>query len=171
MGGKALGSNLGTETCFVTGVLADITSDAPENILPALNLALAGAGTVNDWVNLGDYLVRIVRHFQHDWRPIQTFARDIVAPWKTEGIGALVRWYRTATEAGRRVRCVFEDNELYRGQIRELQLRNLDDKVLGEAYRPGSIVVEPVAGHCDLLEPERVIRHLSELVADLRITP
>ncbi len=164
----SLGSNLGLDTCFVTGVLGDVASSAAEVVLPALNSALSRAGTVNDWLNLSDYLVRILGNFRDDWRPIQRFAQDIVAPWREPGIAAFVRWYRTATEAGRRVRAVFEDNELYRAQVRELQLRNLDERVLGESYRPGSIVVEPVAGHFDLLAAELVTRQLEALVADLR---
>lgn len=164
----ALGSNLGLETCFVTGVLSGVSSAAPEVVLPALNAALSGASTVSDWLSLADYLVRILGNFQDDFRPIQAFARDIVAPWEAEGVGALVRWYRAATAAGRRVRCVFEDNEMYRSQVRELHLRNLDEGVLGAGYQAGSIVVEPVAGHFDLLRPELIVRHLDALVKEIR---
>jgi hypothetical protein len=69
------------------------------------------------------------------------------------------------------VRCVFEDSEVYRERARALQLRNLDEGVLGAGYRPGSIVVESVAGHFDLLRPSLVVRHLEAVVAELRAAP
>jgi pimeloyl-ACP methyl ester carboxylesterase len=164
----ALGANLGIETCFVTGVLSEVSSNAPEVLLPALNRALGAATTVDDWLNLADYFHQILRHFRDDFRPIQRFAEGIVAPWKAGGMGALIGWYRAATAAGRRVRCVFEDNDMYRARVRALQLRQLDEAVLGDGYQPGSIVVEPVAGHFDLLAPALIARHLDGMVADIR---
>jgi hypothetical protein len=163
----SFGCNLGIETCFVTRVLSQITSSSAGVVLPALNAALGGADTVGDWLNLGDYLVRILGNFRDDWAPIRTFAQGIIEPWEAEGIGAFVRWYRLATTAGRRVRCVFEDNEMYRRQVRELQLRNLDEGILGQGYRTGSVVVEPVVGHFDLVEPDRLDRQVAAFVADL----
>jgi serine/threonine protein kinase len=164
----ALGSNLGLETCFVTRVLAEVSSSEAGVILPAVNRALSAAGTVYDWVNLAGYLVEIVRNFHSDWRPIQAFAAGIVEPWMTEGHDPFVQWYRAATERGRQVRAVFEDSALYRGRVRELQLQNLDRGLLGQAYRPGSIVVEPVASHFDLVKPDRLVRQIQSLIADLR---
>jgi hypothetical protein len=164
----ALGANLGVETCNVTSVMAGITSNAPDVVLPALNGALASTSTVSDWINLGDYLVRLLGNFRSDLSPIRAFAEGILEPWEAEGMAAFVRWYRDATGAGRRVRCVFEDNDTYRRQVRELQLRQLEEGILGAGHRPGSIVVEPVAGHFDLIEPERLARHLDALVTELR---
>jgi DNA-binding transcriptional ArsR family regulator len=66
---------------------------------------------------------------------------------------------------------VFEDSEVYRNRARELQLRNLDEGVLGEGYRPGSITVEPVARHFELLDPSLIMRHLDAMVAELRAAP
>jgi pimeloyl-ACP methyl ester carboxylesterase len=164
----ALGPNVGIATCNVTGTLSEVTSSAPEVLLPALNRALASSTTVGDWLDLADDFVQIVRNFGNDFRPIQRFAHDIVGAWRAEGPDLLIRWYRQATEAGRLVRCVFEDNEVYRARVRELQLRNLDEGVLGEGYRPGSLVVEPVARHFDLIDPTLVLRHLDAMVAELR---
>jgi hypothetical protein len=164
----SLGSNLGIETCFVSGVLANVTSPAPEVVLPALNAALGAAGTVRDWVNVADYLARIMGIFGDDLGPIRAFARDIVAPWERDGLMAFVGWYRAARQAGRRLRVVFEDNDAYRHNVRQLQLRQLDEGLLGPGWQPGSIVVEPVASHFDLMEPDCLSRHLEALVADLR---
>ncbi|MDX2058833.1 MAG: serine/threonine-protein kinase [Gemmatimonadales bacterium] len=168
----ALGPNLGLETCFVTGILADLKDGSAKAFIPAVNAALSGAATAPaDWLNLAEYFVKIVRTFQDDFRPIQAFARGIVDPWRAEGVDALIRWYRSATAAGRRVRCVFEDSDMYRTQIRALQLRNLDEGVLGDRYQPGSIVVEAEAGHFDLVEPGLLRRHLDGVVADVRSAP
>ena len=164
----ALGPNVGVETCTVTGVLADVTSSAPGVLLPALNRALASATTVREWLDLADDFRQIVHNFGDDFRPIQRFAEDIVTPWRVEGPDVLIRWYRHATEAGRLVRCVFEDSEVYRSRVRALQLRNLDEGVFGEGYRPGSLVVEPVSAHFDLLDSSLVMRHLDAMVAELR---
>jgi tRNA A-37 threonylcarbamoyl transferase component Bud32/pimeloyl-ACP methyl ester carboxylesterase len=167
----ALGPNVGVETCTVSGVLSEATSGAPEVLLPVLNRALASATTVEDWLDLAADFRQIVHNFGDDFRPIQRFAQDIVTPWRVEGPDLLIRWYRQATEAGRLVRCVFEDSEVYRARARALQLRNLDEGVLGAGYRPGSIVVESVAGHFDLLRPSLVVRHLEAVVAELRAAP
>jgi tRNA A-37 threonylcarbamoyl transferase component Bud32 len=164
----ALGPNVGVETCTVTGVLADVTSSAPGVLLPALNRALASATTVREWLDLADDFRQIVHNFGDDFRPIQRFAEDIVTPWRVEGPDVLIRWYRHATEAGRLVRCVFEDSEVYRSRVRALQLRNLDEGVFGEGYRPGSLVVEPVSAHFDLLDSSLIMRHLDAMVAELR---
>jgi tRNA A-37 threonylcarbamoyl transferase component Bud32/esterase/lipase len=167
----ALGPNVGVETCTITSVLAEVTSAAPQVLLPALNRALASAATVRDWLDLADDFRHIVDNFGNDFRPIQRFAEDIVTPWRAEGPDLLIRWYRQATDAGRLVRCVFEDNEIYRARARALQLRNLDEGVLGEGYRPGSIAVEPIARHFDLLDAALVSRHLEAMVAELRAAP
>ena len=164
----ALGPNVGIETCTVTGVLADVKSSAPDVLLPALCRGLASATTVREWLDLADDFRHIVHNFGDDFRPIQRFAQDIVTPWQVEGPDVLIRWYRQATEAGRLVRCVFEDGEVYRSRVRALQLRNLDEGVFGEGYRPGSLTVEPVANHFDLLDPPLVRRHLDVMVAELR---
>ncbi|HEX5819530.1 MAG TPA: serine/threonine-protein kinase [Gemmatimonadales bacterium] len=164
----ALGPNVGVETCTVTGVLSEVTSSAPEVLLPLLNRALASATTTRDWLDLADDFRQIVHNFGDDFRPIQRFAHDIVTSWRVGGPDVLIRWYRQASEAGRLVRCVFEDSEVYRTRVRALQLAHLDEGVLGEGYRPGSMVVESVAGHFDLLDPALVMRHLDAMVGDLR---
>ena len=167
----ALGPNVSVETCTVTGSLAEATSSAPGVLLPALNRALTSAASVGDWLDLADDFRQIVQNFGDDFRPIQRFAHDIVTPWREEGPDLLIRWYRQATEAGRAVRCVFEDSAVYRERARALQLRNLDEGVLGEGYQPGSITVEAVARHFDLLEPSLIMRHLDAMVAELSTAP
>ena len=59
------------------------------------------------------------------------------------------------------------DPEMYRGLVRELQLRNLDEGLLGDRYEEGSVITEADTSHVDLLEPGRVARHLEALVSRL----
>lgn len=57
---------------------------------------------------------------------------------------------------------------MYHGLVRELQVRNLDDQILGESYEENSIVIEPDTSHFDLMDPPRVERHVDALVQRLR---
>jgi hypothetical protein len=99
--------------------------------------------------------------------PVRTFAAGLAAPFAHEDLTAFATWYRAATAAGTRVRCVFEDTPMYRGLVRELQLRNLDEALLGDRYEEGSVITEAGTGHFDLVEPSRVARHLEALVSRL----
>jgi hypothetical protein len=52
--------------------------------------------------------------------------------------------------------------------LRELRLRNLDERLLGASYRDDSIVTEPGTDHFDLVQPDLVLRHVEEMVRALR---
>ena len=54
---------------------------------------------------------------------------------------------------------------MYRDLVRELQLRNLDERLLGDRYEEASVIIEAGTSHFDLVEPSRVARHLDALVA------
>jgi hypothetical protein len=54
--------------------------------------------------------------------------------------------------------------------VRELQLRNLDEGLLGERYEEESIVVDPDTSHLSLLESDRIERHVDALLRRLRET-
>jgi len=164
-----LGSNLALETCFVTRLLAQVQSGADSDLLPALHSVGNAAETVDDWLNLTQYFIRIVRQFRGDMAGLRTLADGIVGPYQAAGpLAPFVGWYRDATAQGRRLRCVFEDSPMYRALVRELPLRNLDHRILGDRYQEESIVIDPDTTHFDLADPARVERHLDWLVARLR---
>jgi serine/threonine protein kinase len=163
----ALGGNLGPGTCFFTRRLAALTSNDDADLLAALRQVSDSADTLEEWVNICEYAIRIVGTFRHDVDPVRTFAAGLAAPFEREDLTAFATWYRAATAAGTRLRCVFEDTPMYRGLVRELQLRNLDEGLLGDRYEEGSIITEAGTGHFDLVEPSRVARHLDALVARL----
>ena len=92
------------------------------------------------------------------------FGAAISAPFATEKLTPFADWYRAAAAKGCQLRCVFEDTPMFRDLVRELQLRNLDDGLLGPQYEEGSIVAEAGTGHFDLIGPSRVEDHVQALV-------
>ena len=164
----SLGCNLALETCFVTRILARLGTSGEADTLAALRQIGQSAPSVDEWTSVHDYLIQIVRKFRGAFDSLQVFAADIVRPFEDGPLMPFVQWYRDATRQGRRLRCVFEDTPLYHDLVRELQLRNLDEKILGDRYDKDTIVLEPETTHFDLLEPARVERHIGALVERLR---
>jgi serine/threonine protein kinase len=166
----ALGGNLSPETCFLSGVLDRAITESEAQLVAYLQEATRGAATLQEWLAITDYLGKLVRRFRTDLHTLRDFAREIAGPFDAGRLVPFVRWYRAGVEQGRRLRCVFEDNPLYRELVRELQLRNRDEGLLGAAYQEGSIVIEPGTDHFDLEKPDLIERHLDALVDDLRVS-
>lgn len=164
----ALGCNLALETCVVTRTLAEVRSTSDADLLGMLRASSGATDELDDWLNVADYMIRLVRQFRADIAPLRAFAEGIVHPFRAGPLQAFIGWYREATSRGRCLRCVFEDNEAFRRLVRDLQLKNLDEGILGDRYEEESIVIEPGTGHFDLAHPARLERHLEELVARLR---
>jgi serine/threonine-protein kinase len=176
----ALGCNLGLATCFLTGILAKLESDRAKlqsdtaklergrgsDALADLRALAAAVETLDEWLSVHTYLVRMLRKFYPAVDPLREFAREIVAPFEQDG-DAFAAMYRAASGAQRALRCLFEDTETCNRLLRDVQLRNLDSGNLGEHYREGSLLIEPDTNHFDLLDPDRVLRHLEALLAAL----
>ncbi len=162
-----MGCNLNLSTCFVSRVLAAQTSEAATEILPHLRDSGAGATTLGEWLNIHEYLVRILRKFQSDLRPLRKQGQDIIEPF-LDGGDPFPGWFRATAERVNVVRCVFADTEMESRPVQSLLLANLDSGLLGNDYREDSIQIEPGADHFDLLSPERVNRHLAELLQEVR---
>ena len=164
----ALGSNLSLETCFVTRLFARMGGDESKLLLADLRSLGAGAESLEDWLNIHEYLVTTLRKFHGDVAPLRRFCADIVRPFADGVDSPFAAWFRAASTRARRVRCVFEDTELIDRPLRELRLRNLDEGILGERYREDSITTEPGTDHFDLVRPELMLRHVEEMVRQLR---
>ncbi len=164
----ALGCNLSLETCFVTRVLAKLEPGNDADTLAALRSVGASSTSLDEWIDLHDYVVEIARKFRGGLEPLRVYARDVSQPFEAGPLAPFVRWHLDATRQGRSLRCVFDDSAVYHELIRVLHLRNIDEKILGDRYEEDSIMIEPGAGHFDLLEPARVERHLDELIDRLR---
>ncbi len=162
-----LGANLSFETCFLTRVLAGVPSGDDAALLAVLRSLTDGARSLDEWVNVCEYVTRIVPTFRRDMAPLRAFAAGISAPFEREALTPFAAWYREAASRGCRLRCVFEDTPMYRGLVRDLQLRNLDEKLLGPHYEEQSVVTEAGTAHFDLIDPPRVARHADALVSRL----
>ncbi|MFN7943003.1 MAG: serine/threonine-protein kinase [Thermoanaerobaculia bacterium] len=160
----ALGCNLALETCFVTQILARLEDGEGAGILADLHALAGSIRDLDGWLSIHSYLVRMLRKFRLQVDPLRTFARDILRPFQEEGEDPFARWYREVTAAGSAVTCLFEDTESCNRLLRDVQLRNLDSRVLGDRYREGSLIIVPEADHFDLLDPDLVLRHVDELV-------
>jgi serine/threonine protein kinase len=164
----SLGSNLGLDTCFLSHALSRIGAGRGDDLLPFLRQAAGGATTLRGWLIVNEYLVRLIHRFRDDVAVLQAFGAEVAGPFAAGPLDPFVQWYRAAAERGRRLRCVFEDDEIYRPLVRELLLRNREQGVLGPAHQEESILVEPGTGHFDLEDPELIARHLEPLVQAVR---
>ena len=160
----ALGANLSIDTCFLTSALATLKDRDDAALLAILRGVSAGATSLDEFVNLCNYAVNVVPTFRKDVAPLRAFGAAISAPFATDKLTPFADWYRAAAANGCRLRCVFEDTPMFRDLVRELQLRNLDDGLLGPQYEEGSIVAEAGTSHFDLIDPSRVEEHVQSLV-------
>jgi serine/threonine protein kinase len=160
-----LGCNLALETCFVTRNLARLPDR--DRVLPALSAIGAGFETLDQWVVVNAYLVRMLQRFQAEIEPLRALAKELLQPFEDADAAAFESIARAVLDAGVGLRCLFEDSEVCNRLLRDVQLRNLDRGVLGPAYREGTLLIEADASHFDLMQPERVRRHLETMVDTL----
>jgi hypothetical protein len=160
----ALGPNLAIDTCFLTSALATLKDRDDAALLAILRSVSGSASSLDEFVNLCNYAVSVVPTFRHDVAPLRAFGAAISAPFETEKLTPFAQWYRDGTAKGCQLRCVFEDTPMFRDLVRELQLRNLDDAILGPDYQEGSVVAEAGTSHFDLIDPKRVDEHVQALV-------
>jgi pimeloyl-ACP methyl ester carboxylesterase len=163
----ALGANLSLDTCFVTRRLARLEPGREAETLRELRFISDSAETLEEWLDVSAYLVRMLRKFQLQIDPLREHGRDLVRPFEDRQADPFVEWYRDARAHGRILRCVFEDTETCGRPLREIQLRHADAGVLGGAYREESLLVEPDTHHFDLMAPDLIARHLRALLDDL----
>ena len=160
----ALGANLSFETCFLTSALATLKDRDDSGLLAILRTVSGSAGSLDEFVNLCNYIVSVVPTFRHDVAPLRAFGSAISTPFEGEKLTPFAEWYRGAAAQACQLRCVFEDTPMFRDLVRELQLRNLDEELLGPDYQEGSVVAEAGTSHFDLIDALRVEEHIRALV-------
>jgi hypothetical protein len=160
----ALGPNLSIDTCFLTSALATLKDRDDAALLAILRTVSGSASSLDEFVNLCYYAVSVVPTFRHDVGPLRAFGSAISTPFEAEKLTPFAEWYRAGAARGCQLRCVFEDTPMFRDLVRELQLRNLDDGLLGPDYQEGSVVAEAGTSHFDLIDPARVEEHARALV-------
>ena len=159
----SLGCNLSIHTCFLTAGLATLKGRDDDAMLAIVRRITEGASSLDEFVNICEYVVKVVPQFRHDPAPLSAFGSAIASPFAQQALTPFAEWFREAAAKGCRMRCVFEDTPMFRDLVRELQLRNLDEGLLGPDYEEGSLVAEAGTDHFDLIDPARVQHHVDAL--------
>jgi pimeloyl-ACP methyl ester carboxylesterase len=165
----SLECNLSLETCLFSRVLAGLATDRPEVSIAELKRLGDSASTLDDWLNMHDYLVKVLRKFKGDIGVLQRMASDIVRPFSERpGFEVFARWFKGARERVPALRLVMSNDSGYQAALVRLKLKNLDNAILGEEFPEGMITVSGSRDHFGLMAAERVLRLVDELVADTR---
>ena len=165
----SLGCNLCLETCFVSRVLCSISPDRPEVSVSELQRLGNTALSLDQWLNVHEYLVKVLRKFRGDTGLLQRAAADLVRPFsETSGFEVFSRWFKGARERIPALRLVFSQDSGSLAALAGLKLENLDHAILGEEFPEAVITVAPNADHFDLMTAERVLRQVDELVVESR---
>jgi serine/threonine protein kinase len=168
----SLECNLSFETCFFSRVLAGLAPEHPEMSVGELRRLGDSANSLDEWLNIQEYLVRVLRKFQGDIGVLQRAAADIVRPFRDEpGFDVFARWFRGARERVRALRLVFSNDSGSLTALARLRLENLDSGILGAEFPENTIRVSANADHFALMSAEHVLRHVDELVTNVRAAP
>jgi hypothetical protein len=62
----SLECNLNLDTCFVSRVLAALAPERPEISVAELRRLGGSAGSLDEWLSIHEYLVKVLRKFQGD---------------------------------------------------------------------------------------------------------
>ena len=162
----ALGCNLSIDTCFVSRVLAKMAPDKADVPITELRRFGEAAESLDDWLNVHEYLVRVLRKFQGDMGVLQRAAADIVGPFKDKPeFETFAQWFKGVRQRVPALRFVFSRDSGSQAALARLKLNNLHTGILGEQFPESIITVAPDVDHFELMGPERVAANLSEVVA------
>ena len=168
----ALDANVSFQTCWVSRILARTLGPyTPTQVIEKLQTLSAGTRSLNEWLNVHEYLVRVLQKFQGNMDVLTQFAAEIVQPFEGAGLDLFARRFRSATSAIAYVRHIFSGAGVSNPEAEEIvrvKLANLDTGFLGHAYSEDSIVVEYDADHFELLTAqmaEKIHRPVSHRVA------
>jgi DNA-binding winged helix-turn-helix (wHTH) protein len=165
----SLECNLCLDTCTISQVLASV---APEHLeISVANLRRLGesATSLEQWLNIHEYLVRVLRKFHGDIGVLQRAAADIVRPFReAQGFEVFARWFQGARNRVRALRLVFPKDSVSGAALARLRLENLDSGILGGDFPESAIRLSDKTDHFELMSAEDVLRQVDELVAEAR---
>jgi serine/threonine protein kinase len=165
----SLECNLSLDTCFASRVLAGISPDRPEVSIADLKRLGDSAASLEDWLNMQDYLVKVLRKFQGDIGVLQRAATDIVRPFSEKpGFEVFARWFKGARERVATLRLVVSNDSSYQAALAQLKLQNLDNGILGEEFPEDMITVSGSQDHFGLMAAQDVLRQVDGIVAETR---
>jgi DNA-binding winged helix-turn-helix (wHTH) protein len=168
----SLECNLCLDTCTISQVLAGLAPEHAEVSVADLRRLSESAGSLEQWLNIHEYLVRVLRKFQGDIGVLQRAAADIVRPFReTPGFETFARWFRGARNRVQILRLVFPKDSVSVAALARLRLENLDSGILGREFPETAIRLSDRADHFDLMSEKDVLRQVDELVAEMRACP
>jgi hypothetical protein len=167
----SLECNLCLETCTISQVLATIHSGQPEIEVSDLRPLAESATSLEQWLNIHEYLVKVLRKFQGDIGVLQRAAEDIVRPFRqTPGFGVFARWFRAARDRALALRLIFPRDSVSTKSLARLRMENLDGAILGAEFPEDVIRVSDRSDHFDLMAAKDVLQQVDELVEAVRIS-
>lgn len=87
------------ETCFVSRVLAAIDPERPDMWIGDLKRYGDLAASLDEWINIHEYLVKVLRKFYGDIGVLKRAAADIVRPFSEKpGFEVFAGWLNGARE-------------------------------------------------------------------------
>jgi serine/threonine protein kinase len=165
----SLECNLSLETCFVSRVLASINPKHPDMWVGDLKQYGETAASLDEWLNVHEYLVKVLRKFQADIGVLQRAAADIARPFaEAPGFEVFVRRLRGVRERVPSLRLIFSDAPSTRAALAHLKLENLDRKILGVEFTEHAMTVCPNTDHFGLMATEQVLRQVDQMVREVR---
>jgi serine/threonine protein kinase len=165
----SLECNLSLETCFVSRVLGSINAKHPDMWIGDLKQYGETAASLDEWLNVHEYLVRVLRKFQADIGVLQRAAADIARPFaETPGFEVFVRRFRGVRERVPSLRLIFSDASSTRAALARLKLENLDRKILGVEFTENAFTVCPNTDHFGLMATEQVLHQVDQMVREVR---
>ena len=168
----SLECNLCLETCTISTVLADIVPEHPGISVDDLRRLGESAGSLEQWLNIHEYLVKVLRKFQGDIGVLQRAASDIVRPFREEeGFEVFARWFQGARDRVRALRLVFPRNSVSTAALAKLRLKNLDCSVLAGEFPEDAIRISDHPDHFQLMSANYVLRQVEEMVTLVRHGP
>ena len=165
----ALECNLSLETCFVSSLLANIDPDRPDRWIADLKNYGDSAASLDEWLTIHEYLVKVLRKFQRNIGVLQRAAADIVRPFKEKpGFEVFARRFNGARERVALLRLVFSEASSTRAALARLKLENLDHAILAGEFPESEITLTPNTDHFFLsaLAPEQVKQLIDDFVTE-----
>ena len=160
------------DTCTISQVLAGLAPEHSEVSVVDLRRLSESTGSLEQWLNIHEYLVRVLRKFQGDIGVLQRAAAEIVRPFReTLGFETFAQWFRGARNRVQILRLVFPKDSVSVAALARLRLENLDSEILGGEFPETVIRVSDRGDHFELMSEKDVLRQVDELVAEVRACP
>ena len=158
--------NLSLDTCFVSRLLAEVDPQRPEMWIQDLKRCGDTAASLDEWLTIHEYLVKVLRKFQSDIGLLQRAAAGHVRPFMdTADFEAFARRFKAARERVSLLRLFFSNASSTRTALARLKLDNLDRNILGGDFP--EIVVAPNTDHFFLTTTPEAMTLVNEFVAEV----